>query len=171
LGSNWNSGYCCSSVTNSSRINSGFNYRAAGLIQASIIASQEPPPPPFAEGGDVKAGVIGGKYHDAGGVNFVGSDGTKFQAEKDEGIFITKRRATAEALSYINQKYGGKSFFDSPGRFFASGGSVIGGTQNVENIKSIVRTVLRNAPQPVVKVEDIQTGLRDYDDTINAGVV
>lgn len=143
---------------------------AAGVIQASIIASQEPPPPPFAEGGDVKAHVLGGKYHDAGGVNFVGSDGTKFQAEKDEGIFITKRRATAEALSYINQKYGGKSFFDSPGRFFASGGSVIGTGENIENIRQIINATLRGV-RIVTQVEDIQTGLTDYDETINAGVV
>lgn len=143
---------------------------AAGLIQASIIAGQEPPPPPeFAEGGDVKSGILGGMHHSAGGVNFSGSDGTKFTAEKDEGIFITKRRATAEALSYINQKYGGRSFFDSPGRFFASGGSVIGTGENLENMTRAIRQALKG--KIVVQVEDIQTGLIDYNEVINEGVV
>ncbi len=143
---------------------------AAGIVQASIIASQEPPPPPqFGEGGDVKSAVLGGKYHTAGGVDFVGSDGTKFKAEKDEGIFITKRRATAEALSVINQRYGGKSF-NAPGRFFASGGSVIGTGDNAENIRQIITQTLKGV-KIVTQVEDIQTGLLDFDETINAGVV
>lgn len=144
---------------------------AAGLIQASIIAGQEPPPPPeFAEGGDIKSGILGGKYHGAGGVNFTGSDGTRFTAEKDEGIFITKRRATAEALSHINQKYGGRSFFDSPGRFFASGGSVIGAGDNTESIRQVISQTLKNV-KIVTRVEDIQTGLIDYNEVINEGVV
>jgi len=113
---------------------------------------------------------IGGKSHAAGGVQFSGTDGTIFEAEKDEGIFITKRRATAEALSSINEKYGGRSFFKSAGRYYASGGSVVGSGADSQEIRQIVEQVLRYH-KTVVKVEDIQTGLIDYNETINAGVV
>ena len=90
---------------------------------------------------------------------------------KNEGVFITKRRATAEALSHINQRYGGKSFFDSPGRFFASGGSVIGTGENASagDIGRAVNKALQG--KVVVQVEDIQTGLEDFNESINAGVI
>lgn len=147
---------------------------AQGALQTAAVLSQpEPTRPSFAEGGDVKAYLLGGKRHSLGGTKFHGDDGTSFEAEKGEGIFVTKRSATSEALSYINQKYGGRSF-DQPGRYLQEGGSVVTNTGNFDQIQGIVvetvDSVLKNV-NFVVTVEDIQNGISERDNVINQGTV
>lgn len=59
--------------------------------------------PKFEEGGF----VIGGRSHNAGGTTFRGSDGSAFEAEKDEALFILNRNATSKlrALSSLNAMF------------------------------------------------------------------
>lgn len=144
---------------------------AAGVVQAGIVASQPAPQAPtFKEGGDVKSFLIGGNSHEAGGTTFAGSDGSKFVAEKDEAMFITKKgNATLQALAHINSLNGGRGL-DNVSQFFAEGGSVITSGTDVDLIQATVSAVLENVVI-VTQVEDIQTGLDDRDDVINAGVI
>ncbi len=144
---------------------------AAGITQAGIISAQDPPSPPvFEQGGAVKSFVVGGNYHNAGGTTYTGDDGNKIILEKGEGLFATKRQATAEALSSINQKHGGRSFFNAPGKYLASGGGVKGIGADAEMIQQTVKQVLKNVVI-ITKVEDIQTGLVEYQGILNEGIV
>lgn len=95
---------------------------AMGLSNVKKIASTKPPK---AERG--MAIDIGGKRHSAGGTKFYGEDGTAFEAEKGEKMFILSRRASAALaplLSDINQQYGGVSLAKSS-TYLASGGQVL----------------------------------------------
>lgn len=152
---------------------SAFAVAEGALQTAAVLKQPEPTRPSFAEGGDVKAYLVGGKRHSAGGTKFYGEDGTSFEAELDEGIFVTKRNATSEALSYINEKYGGRSF-DQAGRYLQEGGSVVSGVSNISGVEQIVSktidSVLKNI-KFTVSVEDIQNGLIEYNAVINQGVV
>jgi len=129
---------------------------AAGVVQAGIVLSQpEPKPPTFREGGNVKSFLIGGNSHEAGGTTFVGSDGSKFEAEKDEAMFITKKGdSTLQALAYINSLNGGRGL-DNVSRFYADGGSVLTTGSDVELIERTVAAVLQNV-EIVTRVEDIR---------------
>lgn len=147
-----------------------------GALQGAIVATQpEPQPPTFALGGDVKAGVIGGRLHKDGGTKFYDESGSlAFEAERGEGMFITKRgSATQEALSFINQKYGGNSFSE-PGRYLQEGGSVVTNTGNFDNFSKNITNSLENALKNVifaVSVEDIQNGISDRNNVINQGII
>lgn len=95
---------------------------ASGLANAKKIASTKLPK---AEKGMVMN--IGGKRHSSGGTKFYGEDGTAFEAEKDEKMFILNRQASAALgplLSDINQQYGGASL-SRPASYLAAGGQVI----------------------------------------------
>lgn len=104
---------------------------AAGLANIKKIASTKPPK---AERGAVFN--IGGKRHSQGGTKFYGEDGSAFEAEKDEKMFILNRQASAALgplLSDINQQYGGVSL-SRASNYLASGGQILRGnpTQNIE---------------------------------------
>lgn len=70
---------------------------------------------------------IGGKRHSSGGTKFYGEDGTAFEAEKGEKMFILNRQASAALaplLSDINQQYGGISL-SRPASYLAAGGQIL----------------------------------------------
>lgn len=70
---------------------------------------------------------IGGRRHSQGGTKFYGEDGTAFEAEKDEKMFILNRQASAALgplLSDINQQYGGVSL-SRASSYLASGGQIL----------------------------------------------
>lgn len=78
----------------------------------------------FRDGGAIE---IGGNLHSSGGTKFYGDDGTAFEAEKGEKMFILNRRASAAiapVLSDINQMHGGVSL-SSSSSYLASGGQVL----------------------------------------------
>lgn len=98
----------------------------SGLANAKKIASTKLPK---AEKGMVMN--IGGKRHSSGGTKFYGEDGTAFEAEKDEKMFILNRQASAALgplLSDINQQYGGASL-GRPASYLAAGGQVLRNSQ------------------------------------------
>jgi hypothetical protein len=131
----------------------------AGLGRVAQIAS-------FKEGGDVKAFTIGGKDHSQGGTKFYGEDGTVFEAQRGEGMFILKREAHQSLLrdlSERNVEYGGRSWFSKGSSHLAFGGSAIpvstGGQQiNLSQLADIVIDAVSSLPPPVVTVEDINAG-------------
>ena len=143
----------------------------AGVVQAGIVLNQPAPQPPsFAEGGEVKSFLIGGNSHEAGGTTYSGSDGSSFIAEKDEAMFITKKGdSTLEALAHINSLNGGRGL-DNASQYYADGGSVVTSGNDTSQIKTIIEETLRNV-QIVTQVQDIQTGLTDFNEVLNAGVI
>lgn len=95
---------------------------AAGLANIKKIVSTKAPK---AERGAVFN--IGGRRHSQGGTKFYGEDGTAFEAEKDEKMFILNRQASAAIgplLSDINQQYGGVSL-SRASSYLAAGGQVL----------------------------------------------
>lgn len=139
----------------------------AGLGAANIAAVIAKPLPQFtSDQVFAKGGVIGGRPHSQGGTKFIGSDGSMFEAEKGEAMFVLKKDATAEiaALSAINESHGGRSF--------TKGSSHLqdGGEVSPIDIEKSVSSAMQNTPI-IVKVGDIATGLTNYEKVKQAGVI
>ena len=116
---------------------------AAGLANVKKIVSTKAPK---AERGAVFN--IGGKRHSQGGTKFYGEDGTHFEAERDEKMFILNRQASAALgplLSDINKQYGGVSLSQSSS-YLAAGGQVyraasqqVDSAANLEMMREAIR--------------------------------
>jgi len=137
-----------------------------GGAQIAAIASKKEPnftsDQVFAKGG-----VIGGKPHSQGGTSFFGTDGSVFNTEKGEAMFVLNKDASSEisALSTINESHGGRSFSSKPSSHLQDGGEV-----STINIEKSIQNSLRQTPI-IVKVSDIETGLTDYNNVKQAGTV
>lgn len=133
---------------------------ALGAAQTAYIASQ---PAVFAKGG-----MIGGNPHSQGGTKFWGEDGSMFEAEKGEAMFVLKKDATAEiaALSALNESFGGRSWTSGK----ESGYMEDGGAVNAPDMSRAVAEVLQNTPI-IVRVEDITTGMSNVENVKMAGVI
>jgi len=139
-----------------------------GAIQGAIIASKRPPKfssdQVFARGG-----MIGGRPHSQGGTKFYGEDGSRFEAERGEALFVLKKDAAAEiaALSMLNESHGGRSFRDKPVSRLQDGG-----TPDISpiDINQAVDNALNNKPI-FVRVKDIETGLTNYNNVKNVGTI
>ena len=137
---------------------------AAGFINVKKIVSTKADVPK-AERGAVFD--IGGNLHSGGGTKFYGEDGTAFEAERDEKLFVLNRRASAAIaplLNDINVQYGGASLYKSRSHL-AVGGSVLRNTSapqqqgiDYDLLASKIGDANRQLPNPVVAVEDINTG-------------
>lgn len=142
----------------------GLPFSAFALAQGAILAGAvlARPIPTFAKGG-----VIGGLSHAQGGTQFIGSDGSRFEAERGEAMFILKKDATAEiaALSQINESHGGRSFFSGGSSHLANGGEVA-----AVDIAGQVSAAMQRTPI-IVKVADISTGLTDVSKVKSVGVI
>ena len=132
-----------------------------GGIQIAAIAKQQYTPS-FAKGG-----IIGGKSHAEGGTKFWGQDGSMFEAEKGEAMFVMKKDATAEiaALSMINESHGGRSWTGKPSSHLQEGGEATGGDVTKMVDDAIARTPI------FVRVGDIQTGMTDVEKSKGVGVI
>jgi hypothetical protein len=113
--------------------------------------------------------MIGGKPHSQGGTKFWGSDGSMFEAEKDEAMFVLKKDAAAEinALSMLNESHGGRSF-RSGGRSHLADGGQVDTTQSGVN-KMVDEAIQRTSI--FVRVGDIETGMTNVKNARQAGVV
>lgn len=148
---------------------------AAGLKQVASITKVKDDVPKtntsvrkFAKGG-----TIYGAAHSQGGVTFTGSNGQQFEAEGGENMYILNKRASRaiNALSALNQQYGGRSFGMSNFYKFADGGqmNVIRDSsrmikqsseiklsrESLTELALIVVEGFANAPNPIVSVQDI----------------
>jgi len=130
-----------------------------GLLVAGLAAAK--PEPQFAKGG-----IVGGKSHAQGGTKFVGSDGSHFEAERGEAMFVLKKDATAEiaALSAINESFGGRSFGSGSDRL-EDGGNV-----KPVDIESEVNKAMQRTPI-YVKVSDVSLGLSSVEKVKSVGVI
>lgn len=116
---------------------------AAGLANVKKIASTKPPK---AEKG--MALNIGGRRHAQGGTKFYGEDGTHFEAEAGEKMFILNRQASAALaplLSDINQQYGGvslsraSSYLAAGGQVYRSVAQQVDSATNLEMMREAIR--------------------------------
>lgn len=140
---------------------SGVALTLGGAGIASIALQKYEPTASYAKGG-----IIGGRSHAQGGTKFYGSDGSRFEAEKGEAMFVLKKDATAEiaALSAINESFGGRSWTSPASSHLAEGGQAVG------NIDSSVNDALQRTPI-FVRVSDIEIGLTEVSKVKQAGVI
>jgi hypothetical protein len=75
----------------------------ANINKVKVPEAKKPTIPKLEQGGF----VIGGNRHSAGGTLFQGSDGSAFEAERDEALFVLNRNATSKlkALSSLNRMF------------------------------------------------------------------
>lgn len=152
---------------------------AAGLKQvASIMKVKDDVPKTktnvkkFAKGG-----TVSGAPHSQGGVTFTGSNGQQFEAEGGENMYILNKSASRaiNALSALNQQYGGRSFGRSNAYKYAQGGgfdvlstssfTTINRQMSQNKVDLSDKTInaiaaafvegVENAPNPVVSVQEI----------------
>jgi hypothetical protein len=135
---------------------------AGGIAIANIAKQQYTPSATYAKGG-----IIGGNSHAQGGTQFYGSDGSHFEAEKGEAMFVLKKDATAEiaALSMINESHGGRSLTQGASHL-AEGGEAMG----MPDVGKMVDDAMQRTPI-YVRVGDIETGMTETRSVKSAGVV
>jgi hypothetical protein len=110
--------------------------------------------------------IIGGKPHSMGGTKFIGDDGTRFEAERDEALVIVNKHDTPllSFLSSINSIHGKPFFGDggSYGSYLADGGFAARANSQpvVDTIsnKNDILAIVSSLPSPLVLVEDINYG-------------
>lgn len=154
---------------------------AFGMKQVMSIAKQKDPDTKINTSVKkyAKGGQIVGKSHAQGGVTFRGDNGQVFEAEGGENVYIMKRTASAEinALSALNEAHGGNSFGTSGLYKFADGGMVANIseanrlTRQIDNIRlsnesinqlaGVVIEAVASMPNPIVSVQDINSGQYD----------
>lgn len=154
---------------------------AFGMKQVMSIAKQKDPDTKINTSVKkyAKGGQIVGRSHAQGGVTFRGDNGQVFEAEGGENVYILKRSASAEinALSALNEAHGGNSFGTSGLYKFADGGMVANIseanrlTRQIDNIRlsnesinqlaGVVIEAVASMPNPIVSVQDINSGQYD----------
>ena len=147
---------------------------ATGLKQVAKIVSVKDDIPTIGTSKKklAKGGKIYGPSHAGGGVTFTGSNGQVFEAEGGENMYILNRRASSaiNALSALNQEYGGRSFGSSSLYKFADGGkmSILSPSYTVQKSKNSVslddKTIMKlgiafaeaveSSPNPIVSVQE-----------------
>lgn len=152
---------------------------AAGLKQvASIMKVKDDVPKTKANTKKfAKGGTVMGAPHSQGGVTFTGSNGQQFEAEGGENMYILNKSASRaiNALSALNQQYGGRSFGRSNAYKYAQGGgfdvlstssfTTINRQRSQNKVDLSDKTInaiaaafvegVENAPNPVVSVREI----------------
>lgn len=154
---------------------------AFGMKQVMSIAKQKAPDTKINTSVKkyAKGGQIVGKSHAQGGVTFRGDNGQVFEAEGGENVYIMKRTASAEinALSALNEAHGGNSFGTSGLYKFADGGMVASiseanrltrqmdnirlSNESINQLAGVVIEAVASMPNPIVSVQDINTGQYD----------
>lgn len=154
---------------------------AFGMKQVMSIAKQKDPDTKINTSVKkyAKGGQIVGKSHAQGGVTFRGDNGQVFEAEGGENVYIMKRTASAEinALSALNEAHGGNSFGTSGLYKFADGGMVANISEanrmsrqmdnirlsnaSINQLAGVVIEAVASMPNPIVSVQDINSGQYD----------
>lgn len=154
---------------------------AFGMKQVMSIAKQKDPDTKINTSVKkyAKGGQIVGRSHAQGGVTFQGDNGQVFEAEGGENVYIMKRSASAaiNALSALNEAHGGNSFATSGLYKFADGGMVASiseanrltrqmdnirlSNESINQLAGVVIGAVANMPNPVVSVQDINSGQSD----------
>lgn len=136
-----------------------FSYIAAGAAVATglgnvkkIVSTKSPK---FEKGG---LQMVGGNLHSNGGTQFVGSDGTSFEAERGELIGVMSRNASRHFMDFNNIFTPGASI--SPSSYLANGGIVSrtpvqNAPMDVSDFAAATVQAVREMPTPIVLVQDI----------------
>lgn len=152
---------------------------AAGLKQVASImkVKDDVPKTKTSTKRFAKGGTVMGAPHSQGGVTFTGSNGQQFEAEGGENMYILNKSASRaiNALSALNQQYGGRSFGRSNAYKYAQGGgfdvlstssfTTINRQMSQNKVDLSDKTInaiaaafvegMENAPNPVVSVQEI----------------
>lgn len=152
---------------------------AAGLKQVASImkVKDDVPKTKTSTKRFAKGGTVMGAPHSQGGVTFTGSNGQQFEAEGGENMYILNKSASRaiNALSALNQQYGGRSFGRSNAYKYAQGGgfdvlstssfTTINRQMSQNKVDLSDKTInaiaaafvegVENAPNPVVSVQEI----------------
>lgn len=152
---------------------------AAGLKQVASImkVKDDVPKTKTSTKRFAKGGTVFGAPHSQGGVTFTGSNGQQFEAEGGENVYILNKSASRaiNALSALNQQYGGRSFGRSNAYKYAQGGgfdvlstssfTTINRQMSQNKVDLSDKTInaiaaafvegVENAPNPVVSVQEI----------------
>ena len=153
---------------------------AFGMKQVANIAKQKEPETKVSSVKKyAKGGMIVGRSHAQGGVTFRGDNGQVFEAEGGENVYIMKKSASAEinALSAVNEAHGGNSFGTSGLYKFADGGMAASiseanrmvkqsdnvrlSSESINQLAGVVIDAVMSMPNPVVSVQDINSGQND----------
>lgn len=153
---------------------------AFGMKQVANIAKQKEPETKVSSVKKyAKGGMIVGRSHAQGGVTFRGDNGQVFEAEGGENVYIMKKSASAEinALSAVNEAHGGNSFGTSGLYKFADGGMAASiseanrmvrqsdnvrlSSESINQLAEVVIDAVMSMPNPVVSVQDINSGQND----------
>jgi hypothetical protein len=143
---------------------------AAGIstgLQISAIKNQS-----FAAGGQAKMGTFGGSSHASGGTKGVFSDGTRIEVERDENFYVLKKDASdrINALSAINESFGGRAFGNRSVTHAARGGEIATNSSQGSTTPNDVQDEIRRTPI-VVKIVDVAAGLTAHQNAVGASVV
>lgn len=152
---------------------------AAGLKQVASIMKVKDDVPKVRTSTKkfAKGGTVTGAPHSQGGVTFTGSNGQQFEAEGGENMYILNKSASRaiNALSALNQQYGGRSFGRSNAYKYAQGGgfdvlstssfTTINRQMSQNKVDLSDKTInaiaaafvegVENAPNPIVSVQEI----------------
>lgn len=152
---------------------------AAGLKQVASImkVKDDVPKTKTSTKKFAKGGTVFGAPHSQGGVTFTGSNGQQFEAEGGENMYILNKSASRaiNALSALNQQYGGRSFGNSNAYKYAQGGgfdvlstssfTTINRQMSQNKVDLSDKTInaiaaafvegVENAPNPIVSVQEI----------------
>jgi hypothetical protein len=138
------------------------NMMKATQLLSGANTPEAPEMQTFAEGGRVY--TLGGRRHSEGGTKFYGSDGTRFEAERGEKIFVMKRTASSaiDRLGSFNQLYGGRPWSSTRHAHAEDGGLVFDGGMTSRSLQGAditqqLRNALTNMPPAVVSVKEINT--------------
>ena len=123
-----------------------------------------------------KGGVIGGKRHSSGGTKFIGSDGTRFEAEKGEYIGVMSRQATEKFMQFNDANTPSNAFtssmrlnntFESGGIVDSVGTSIKEPSQASDNIAKVIANEINKIK--IVTVIDDVTNMQDIKTEIVEG--
>lgn len=126
-------------------------------------------PPKFEDGGSID---IGGKRHADGGTKFVGSDGTTFEAEAGEKLFIVNRGASAflDKIGSINNAFKSKSYHSRP-NYLQDGGFVQRRLSGQGLTANELERAMMNAMMKMPPSKLIITELKEKTDDFDRSVV
>ena len=137
----------------------GFLAQTTGIL-ASMKKANPPSAPKLAEGGT----IIGGRSHSAGGTNFVGSDGTRFEAEKGEYLAVINKRDSSRAalLDSVNRRHGVPLFSNTTGYFARGGVAMPIPREDFERTK--IDDIIRDTVEAIAQIP-VVVSERDVTDT------
>lgn len=149
----------------------------ATALQIATIKQQT-----FGKGGKVQVakngmqmGTFAGASHSGGGIDlFTGTGQHVANVEDRENFYVVNKNASdyINTLSDINQRIGGGIALSNKSRSMQDGGQAdLVPTEPDVNINDLTERVIDNFPPIIVGVESIKTGIEQFDEVVEVGVI